>query len=198
MPRLENEAERARWNRKHAEARPGQRPDPFLAEAWEEYVSPLFPAGGHALDLAGGAGRHARWLARAGWKVTLADISDVAVARARRGALRPLLRVRRESADQTLAARTRYELVLVFYFLERRLFTPLAAALKPGGLLVYKTFGARRSAREGGPRNPAFRLRPNELLRAFSGLEILLYRESVGEQATAELVARKRKASSAR
>ena len=39
---------------------------------------------------------------------------------------------------------------------------------------------SRRSAREvGGPGNPEFRLRPNELLELFGALRVLYYREGI-------------------
>lgn len=88
--------------------------------------------------------------------------------------------------------RGRYDLVLVFFFLERRLFPALVRALKPGGILVYKTYTRpQRKLKSGGPRDPRFLLKKGELRRGFRVLEILSYREVVGEKAVAELVARK-------
>jgi hypothetical protein len=49
-------------------------------------------------------------------------------------------------------------------------------ALSLGGLLYYQTFIDERVA-DTGPRNPAYRLRRNELLSLFSGLRLLVYRE---------------------
>src|SRR5271166_4715690 len=78
MPSSSNERER--WNRKYRESPASWRePDPFLSLAFSRYIRPLFPAAGHALDLAGGAGRHAIWLARQGWEVTLVDIATVGI-----------------------------------------------------------------------------------------------------------------------
>jgi hypothetical protein len=50
--------------------------------------------------------------------------------------------------------------------LHRPLFPRLIAALAPGGLLVYETFGSGNE-RFGKPSNPDFLLRPGELLDAF-------------------------------
>src|SRR5450755_991540 len=79
--------ERERWNRKYGEA-PGawMVSDSFLPWAFSEYILPLFPRAGSALDLAGGAGRHAIWLAKQGWEVTLIDISETGVEQARQNA----------------------------------------------------------------------------------------------------------------
>jgi len=61
-------------------------PDSLLARAFSKFIRPLFPAGENALDLAGGGGRHAIWLARQGWEVTLIDISETGVEQARQKA----------------------------------------------------------------------------------------------------------------
>src|ERR1700688_2220302 len=89
MPLSISDNERERWNQKYREsagASASMVPDPFLVRAFSEYVLPLFPHGGSALDLAGGAGRHAIWLAKQGWEVTLIDISETAVEQARQNA----------------------------------------------------------------------------------------------------------------
>ena len=80
-------SERERWNQKYRES-PGSwlEPDSFLLRAFSQYVRPLFPEGGSALDLAGGAGRNAIWLAQRGWEVTLIDISETGVEQARQKA----------------------------------------------------------------------------------------------------------------
>ena len=84
-----------------------------------------------------------------------------------------------------------YDLVLVFFFLQRELFPALAAALKPGGTLIYKTYTTAQKDFPGGPSHPMFLLKPNELLRAFSSLRVLHYHETVREKGVAELVGRK-------
>ncbi len=80
MPQNEREA----WNQRYrAGSHVGRAPDPFLIRSCEEFIQPLFPSGGTALDVAGGAGRHAVYLAERAWRVTLADISESGVERAR-------------------------------------------------------------------------------------------------------------------
>jgi hypothetical protein len=67
----------------------------------------------------------------------------------------------------------------------------LIAALKPGGMLLYKTYTIDQKLFSGGPKNPEFLLRPNELLRAFQSLRVLHYHESAQGKGVAELVAQK-------
>ena len=86
---------------------------------------------------------------------------------------------------------TGFDVVMAFFYLEREIFAELVAALRPGGLLVYKTYTRAQVERPGDPKNPAHLLDPGELLQLAGGLSVLHYREQVAEKATAELVARR-------
>ncbi len=187
--------ERERWNRKYREAPEAWLvPDPFLERAFSQYILPLFPHGGSALDLAGGAGRHAIWLARQGWKVTLIDISETGVEQARRNAGPLASHIHFVVGDLTrfqASPTPTFEVVMAFFYLERKIFAEIVNALRPGGLLIYKTHTLAQANLAGGPNNPAHLLDPDELLHLASGLQILHYREEVAKKATAELVARK-------
>jgi len=67
--------ERTSWNQRYRErSHSSLQPDPFLVDGYQEFIAPLFPAGGIALDIAGGVGRHAIWLAQRNWKVDSLDI----------------------------------------------------------------------------------------------------------------------------
>jgi hypothetical protein len=84
-----------------------------------------------------------------------------------------------------------YDLVLVFFYLQRELFPAIFAALRPGGWLIYKTYTTRQRQLGGGPQNPDYLLKPGELQHAFQSMNVLRYQEQVASIATAELVARK-------
>lgn len=74
-----SDADRDRWNQRYSAREAGPRPvGAYLAE-----VEPFVPAEGMAVDLAGGAGRHALWLAERGLDVTLVDIAEVGLEQAR-------------------------------------------------------------------------------------------------------------------
>jgi tellurite methyltransferase len=187
--------ERDRWNRKYREAPSSWMvPYPFLAYAFTEYILPAFPHGGRALDLAGGAGRHAIWLAKQGWEVTLIDISEkgIELARQNAGPLASHIHFVVDDLTQFKASQTHlevgFDLVMAFFYLERRIFSEIVSVLRPGGLLVYKTHTSARANLVGGPTNPDYLLEPGELLRLTSGLRALHYREQSGEKA-AELIA---------
>jgi len=71
-----------------------------------------------------------------------------------------------------------FRLVVCFRFLWRPLFSVLAAALAPGGALVYQTF-TREQARHGKPARADFLLESGELRESFErlGLRTARYRE---------------------
>jgi tellurite methyltransferase len=190
--------ERSLWNRKYSEkSHTSLDPDPLLPRVYHEFLSGR-PAG-NVLDIAGGVGRHSLWLVQRGWRATLLDISDVGIGLAKKNAARVLVPAARELFTSQVADLNRmldlgmeqYELVLVFFFLQRELFPALVSALKPGGLLLYKTYTTNRQRFGGGPSNPRYLLKPNELLDAFPSLCVLHYHEAAQEKAVAELVAQK-------
>jgi hypothetical protein len=128
--------------------------------------------------------------------VKLLDISDVGIKQAMVNAestgtaVSISLEVRDLNVMQDLG-RKEYDLVIVFFFLQRELFPALISALKPGGILIYKTYTAEQKNFAGGPSHPMFLLEPNELLHAFSSMRVLHYHETVQQRGVAELVARK-------
>jgi tellurite methyltransferase len=186
--------EKTLWDAKYAEgSHASMEPDPLLPRAYQEWIADSGP--GTALDLAGGVGRHAIWLAERDWKVRLLDISEVGVSLARKNAAKLSHgAVEAEISDlihATDLGQKQYDLVMVFFYLQRELFPALISALKPGGLLIYKTYTEDQKQFSGGPSHPMYLLQPNELLRAFQSLRILHYHETSKDKGTAELVARK-------
>ncbi len=196
--------EKSLWNRKFSEgSHTSLDPDPFLVSAYNEFLSDQLL--GSVLDVAGGTGRHSIWLAQRGWRARLLDISDVGVGLAERNASRALGPVRKEFLINAEVAdlnhmqdfgTEQYDLVLVFFFLQRELFPALITALKPGGFLLYKTYTTDQQrfaggALKSGPRHPMFLLKPNELLHAFHALRVLHYHETARDKGIAELVAQK-------
>ena len=187
--------ERERWNQRYRENPQGWLdPDPFLEQVFSQYVQPLFPRGGSALDLAGGAGRHSIWLAKQGWNVTLTDISETGIELARHNAapFSSHICFVVDDLTQFRASQTKFDLVLGFFYLERAIFPEIVKAVRPGGFLVYKTYTVEQLKLQRGSKDPLHLLQPGELLRLLSGLEVLHYRETVAEKATAEIVARRR------
>jgi len=185
---------RVEWDKRYRErSHSSLTPDPFLIAAFDEFVSPAFPNGGDALDIAGGVGRHALYLAGRRWRVTLVDVSAEGLQAARSEAQKRQLDIAIQQADLTewLLPRASFDLVLNFFYLERALFSQMFDALRPGGFVVFKTYTCDQLALGGGPSHPMHLLERNELLHAFRDLRILHYHESVRRKAVAELVAQK-------
>jgi len=189
--------ERSTWDERYRHGiLPLTQPNPFLAEAYARFIEPRFPARGlgsephTALDLAGGAGRHALWLAQRGWQVTLTDVSSEGLTLARKNAadLSPAIDIVQTDLREFRAGR-QYDLVLVFYYLERAIFPELEKSLRPGGILLFKTYVREEGDPSRPVRNPAHLLEPGELLQAFPRLRVLHHREYRSKRFVAELVA---------
>jgi tellurite methyltransferase len=194
MPDISSDADRERWNRKYREAATVDTrndPDPFLQRAFSDHILPLYPNPGRALDFAGGAGRNGIWLAKKNWNVTLIDISDAGVERARSnaGSLASQMYFVVDDLTHFKAPQTQFDVVLNFFYLDREIFPEMLRAVREGGLLVYKTYTSAQKKLSGGPVNRAYWLKPGELLQMADGLQVLHYREEVTDRATAELVA---------
>ena len=135
---------------------------------------PWIRPGGRVLDVACGAGRHARWLARLGFEVDAVD-RDVS------GLADPPPGVEPRAADLEGAPwpypGARFDAIVVTNYLHRPLLALLVDSLEPGGLLLYETFAAGNE-RFGKPSNPDFLLRPGELLDAVRGrLRVLAFED---------------------
>jgi rhodanese-related sulfurtransferase len=173
----------------------GVGPSSFLVESFD-----LLPRG-LALDLAMGEGRNAIYLATRGFDVDGVDASPRRVALARAAARRLGAPIRAnvgnvEDGTYILPIDT-YDVIVVFNYLHRPLFSDIKDGVVPGGVVVYQTFTSEQ-ARYGKPQNPAHLLEPGELERTFHDWEILKSRELVGPsrtgggmRAVAGIVARK-------
>jgi tellurite methyltransferase len=186
--------ERDKWNQRYVEGTHGTLPpDSLLTQTFDRYIEPLFPNAGRALDIAGGTGRHAIFLADRGWQVTLTDIAEEGIANARKnaGKLGSRIDFRVEDLTQFDGSSASYDLILVFFFLRREMFGDLVKALKPGGLLIYKAYTHGQVKFGGGPTNPDYLFAENELLHAFPELQVLHYAELIRDCGLAEFVGRK-------
>jgi len=142
---------------------------------WAAQVRP----GGLVLDLACGAGRHARALAALGFEVSAVDRDVAAFAAPPPGVA--LLEADLEGGPWPYPG-VAFDGIVVANYLHRPLLPVLVESLVPGGVLVYETF-ARGNERFGKPSNPAFLLEPGELLAAVQGkLRVIAYEDLVVEE----------------
>jgi SAM-dependent methyltransferase len=138
---------------------------PPQISAWVARFTPLLPPGGCVLDLACGGGRHARHLLDAGFRVVAVDrdVSAVTPLVAAHGDRLEVREADLEDGSPFPLQGRRFDGILVTNYLHRPLLADLVAGLAPGGVLLYETFAAGNE-RFGPPTNPAFLLRPGELL----------------------------------
>jgi hypothetical protein len=187
------EGDRERWNAVWRE-RAGEMTPPaaFLREH-----EALLPRAGRALDLAGGAGRHAVWLARRGLDVTMIDVSDVGLERAERhagecGVKLRLLRVDLEDGELPVGP---FALILGFHYLDRARRDEWIDLLdRDGGLLVMAQPTRLNLERHLKP-SARFLVEPGELdaWARDHGLDLVVSREGWNSEGRheAELIARR-------
>jgi SAM-dependent methyltransferase len=133
---------------------------------------------GFAVDLGMGEGRNAVFLAEKGWQVTGVDISSEAVkqAKARAAAAHVAVEAITDDLDHYEIGRMKWDLIVLLYmhawFHQSKHNVPeiIAAALKPGGLLVIEGYAGDEGD-----------FQTNELLRAFDKLKIVHYEDVVDE-----------------
>jgi len=172
-----------RWDRRYGKAEShvyGSEPVDFL----KEQMRTLAPRKGRALCLAAGEGRNAVYLAQQGFEVLAVDISAVGLEKCRGLARQRGVEVETVAANLTTydLGVDRYDLITDFYYHQPDLFPKVIAALKPGGLFILQNFSVDQpSTGRFGPKNPAFLVRPNELLRTFAGYRIRHYEDTVVE-----------------
>ena len=128
---------------------------------WVRRFAPLIAPGASVLDVACGHGRHLRWLAEQGFRLTGVDRDAQAIA-ALQG-LGEVLQADIESGSWPLPGR-RFGAVVVTHYLWRPLMPTVLDSVAEAGVLVYETFAAG-NATVGKPSRPDFLLQPGELLR---------------------------------
>jgi SAM-dependent methyltransferase len=138
---LNGKEQQAHWDLKYEQGLPSlTEPDPFFIFAYRQFVEPSFPKAGAALDLACGLGRHALWLASKRWRVSGADLSAVAIGKLNHAALERNVNLDLFVGDvaEYKFGSTRFDLIVLFYHMNRALFPRVVSALNPGGLLICK------------------------------------------------------------
>jgi len=182
-----SQADRDRWEARYRDAGPRERAPSELLTAHD------LPRRGRALDVAGGAGRNALWLAERGLDVTVVDISETALGYAREAAAARGLELVTLALDLELAPLPEgpWDVIVCTDYLQRDLFPRFARALSPGGVLLF--LQPTRKNLERNPK-PGSRhvLEDGELPGLIGDFEIVSYEERwFGERHEARLIARR-------
>jgi SAM-dependent methyltransferase len=156
---------------------------------WIVRFAPLVKAGARVLDVASGAGRHARLFADRGCKVDAVDRDQQALA-----GLTGVANIQTIAADIEGSAwpfaSGSYDAIVVTNYLHRPLFEKLIASLNESGVLLYETF-MLGNEQYGRPSRPEFLLRPGELLELVTGkLEVVAFEQGLVEHPKPAVVQR--------
>jgi SAM-dependent methyltransferase len=162
----------ARWEKKYrsTNAAPFLISDPLLVD-----YAYLLKGEGLALDLAAGACHASVQLAKLGRQVIALDCSLTALQIGQRIATLESVCIQGLVADldNWSFPSSAFEVITCLRYLNRTLFPAIKNSLKPGGLLLYKTFN-QHHLREAPRFNPKYLLRPGELAQSFSDLELIV------------------------
>ena len=164
-----------KWNNIYQQSQVGEGEPVWVLKEF----SHLLPVNGKALDIACGLAPNGVHLARLGLQVEAWDISDVVVEKINQYAEANKLKLVGKTVDFSSAGipESSFDVIVVSHYLERSLAPVIVKALRPGGLLFYQTFVKDVTPSYSGPSNPDFRLDANELLKLFSDLKLVAYRE---------------------
>ncbi len=181
-------SDRDRWNVRYRDEDVPVEPSPWLTSL------EMLPTSGRALDIAGGAGRNAVWLAERGLDVTLVDVSDEALTIAAETARAAGLTIDARHIDLVVDPLPPgpWDVVVCFHYLQRDLFPAMLAELAPGGLLVAELATVRNLERRDRPERP-YLIDEGELPTLVAPLEIVVFDEGwhADDRHEARLVARR-------
>jgi SAM-dependent methyltransferase len=155
--------------------------DSLEPSAWVRRWS-LLVTRGPVLDVASGAGRHARLFKQK-------DIPVIAVDREPQAMPEGITFVKADLEDGSPwpFPGQRFGGIVVTNYLHRPLLPVLAQSLAEEGVLIYETFMAGNE-KFGKPSNPKFLLRPGELLQAFTGLAVVAFEQGATDKAVVQRI----------
>ena len=146
--------------------------------SWVERWLVPAPQGATLLDFACGSGRHALYGQTLGYTVLAVDQNGTVLS--------PIERMGVSTLEKDLEhgrwpfSAERFDAVVCTHYLFRPRLDLMLGLVAPGGRWIHETF-AVGNAEFGRPSNPAFLLRPGELLSAAqrAGLQVLAYEDGV-------------------
>jgi SAM-dependent methyltransferase len=148
---------------------------------WVRRWAPLVTRG-PVLDVASGAGRHARFFASRGWDVVAVDREAQALPEGV-----TFVKADLEDASPWPFEGQRFGGIVVTNYLHRPLLPVLAQSLAEDGVLIYETF-MLGNEKFGRPSNPDFLLRPGELLQAFASLTVAAFEQGTTDKAVVQRI----------
>ena len=145
---------------------------------WVVRWAPLVTRG-PVLDVASGAGRHARVFSNLG--VIAVDREPLSIPGVR------FVQADLEDGSAWPFAGQRFGGIVVTNYLHRPLLPILAQSLAEQGVLIYETFMVGNE-KFGKPSNPDFLLRPGELLQAFADLAVVAFEQGATQRSVLQRI----------
>jgi SAM-dependent methyltransferase len=155
--------------------------DSLEPSGWVRRWAPLVTRG-PVLDVASGAGRHARFFASRGLDVIAVDREAQALPEGI-----TFVKADLEDGSPWPFEGRRFGAIVVTNYLHRPLLPVLARSLAEGGVLIYETFMVGNE-KFGKPSNPGFLLRPGELLQAFASLTVAAFEQGTTDKAVVQRI----------
>lgn len=169
-----SDTEREHWDQRYrTEGVRSTEPATFLVE-----VANRFPEHSRILDVGGGSGRNAIWLAQHGYEVTIADISAPGLELAQAAAAEAEVSVQTIVMDFDIdpIPPGPWDVIVDFHFIKRYLFAGFRDVLKPGGLVVFCRATTKNLERNERPPRP-YLLDVGEGWDLLADYELLIARE---------------------
>lgn len=166
--------DKTKWDNKYRRADKDRTSPSALLTGLAQHL----PARGQALDLAGGAGRNAIWLAQRGLNVTVADISQIGLNLATKRAVDAGVALQTVQVDleSDPFPPGPWDLILCICFLQRALFPTFPQHLNRGGVLIV-IHPTRNNLQRHAKPPASYLLEDAELPQLAHGLETVHYEE---------------------
>ena len=129
------ETSESRWDSRYRENPILKDPSFFLCEHYKH-----FPPAGTVVDVAGGNGQNAIWLANHGFSTTLLDVSSVALTQAQEHAKKEKVSIECQQHDletQSMPMGRKWDGVFLQLFLDRALVRTIPESLNLGGVFLF-------------------------------------------------------------
>jgi len=130
-----DETSESRWDSRYRENPVLKDPSFFLCEHLKH-----FPPGGTVVDVAGGNGQNAIWLANQGFSTTLLDVSSVALNQAQEHAKKKKVTIeclQHDLEKESMPKGRKWDGIFLQLFLDRALIRTIPESLNIGGVFLF-------------------------------------------------------------
>lgn len=149
--------------------------------AWFERFEPLLRRNSSVLDLAAGGGRHVRFFAEQGHKVTAVDKNIEPLEPFTKSHNAEIIQADLEDGSPWPLKDRTFDAVVICNYLYRPGLLDVMAAINPDGYLFYETFALGNEVYNR-PRNPHHLLKNGELLSLVGGrMQVVAYQHGIIE-----------------